>query len=147
MSRADTGINDTGIIESEWVYTGPAFARSHPIAQHLGAVWLVVAWVALQFVIVVAGAVEALSHLSAGHGLAFGLLALLLFVLALNNLLALFGLVTRNTVAWYPVWLSLICGVLLTIPLMFYWGGGLRPNLIYRHRFGRLVWPATTSPT
>ena len=29
--------NPTAIIESEWVYTGPAFARSHPIAQRL--VW------------------------------------------------------------------------------------------------------------
>ncbi len=142
MSRAEQGI-----IESEWVYTGPAFARSHPIAQHLGAVWLVVLWVALQLVGASNMLVEMIGRTLDGQGFWTALLVLLLFILIMNNFLALWGLMTRNTVAWYPVWVSLICGVLLVSPLMIYWASGQRPNLIYRHRFGRLVWPAQDAPS
>jgi len=140
MSRAEQGI-----IESEWVYTGPAFARSHPIAQHLGAVWLVVLWVALQLVSAGFALVGFARRMFDGQGFWTALLVLLLFILILNNFLVLWGLMTRNTVAWYPVWVSLIC--CLAVPLMIYWASGQRPNLIYRHRFGRLVWSQHGAPS
>ncbi|MBA4491374.1 hypothetical protein [Paracoccus sp. S1E-3] len=129
-------------IEAEWVYTGPDFARAHPLARRLGAVWLIVLWVGLQLVVACFSLVDLVGRLIGAFSVIYVFAAIFLLLLILNDLLALFGLVTRNTVAWYPVWVSLICGALFTIPLMFYWADGLRPNLIYRHRFGRLVHPA-----
>lgn len=134
-------------IESEWVYTGPDFARNHPMARRLGAVWLIVLWVAFQLAGAAMGFVDMLGRLFSGQGAVFALLAGLLFLLILNNLLALFGLLTRNTVAWYPVWVSLFSGIVLSGPLMIYWASGTRPNLLYRHRFGRLIWPEKQMPT
>ncbi len=136
----------TEIIESEWVYTGPAFARSHPMSRRLGLIWLVVAWVALQLVSAVKVLFDLTGRLLDGGGVLMWLLAAFLVVLILNDLLALFGLLTRNTVAWYPTWVSLICGAVFTFPLMIYWATGQRPNLIYRHRFGRLIFPASAVP-
>lgn len=127
-----------GIIESEWVYTGAAFALNHPISQHLGAVWLVVIWVALHAGLGVLGVINLTM---AGLGPFTMLFALLLVLLVLNDLFAILTLIGRHPLAWYPVWLCLICTFPLSLPLIMYWSDGARPNLIYRHRFGRLVFP------
>ena len=129
MSR--DGRND--IIESEWVYTGAGFALSHPVAQHLGAVWLVVLWVALHAGLCVLGLLSA--------DLLGGLQLSLLVFLLLSDIFAILTLIGRHPLARYPVWICLIFSFPFSLPLVMYWADGLRPNLIYRHRFSRLVFP------
>lgn len=134
-------MNRTGrdIIEDEWVYTGPGFALSHPLAQRLGAVWLVVTWLILQAAC--AALLLADVVLNGTGGMLILPLMLFLALLILNSGCAALLLIGRHPLAWYPVWLSLVLGFPLTLPLVMYWADGARPNLIYRHRFGRLVWP------
>lgn len=122
------------VIESEWVDTGAEFALSHPVAQHLGAVWLVVAWVAIHAVLACWQMVEMFRY--GGNAL---FVVPLLVLLVLNDIVALLTLIARHPLASRSVWICLIMTFPLSIPLMFYWADGVRPNLIYRHRFGRLV--------
>lgn len=128
-----------GIIETEWVPTGAGFALGHPLAQHLGAIWLVVAWLTLQTVAAVLWLADIV--LNGRSTVLIMVWVLFLILLILNNGFAALTVIGRHPLAWHPVWISLILGVPLTLPLVMYWADGLRPNLIYRHRFGRLVRP------
>ena len=126
------------IIESEWVYTGAGFALGHPVAQHLGAIWFIVVWSALQMGAALLVAYELFAF---GSGFFSLLGGVLLMGLAINNVFAIPMLIGRHPWADIPVWISLILGFPLTLPLVMYWADGARPNLIYRHRFGRLAMP------
>ena len=126
------------IIESEWVYTGAGFALSHPVAQHLGAIWFIVVWSALQMGAALLVAYEVFAF---GSGFFSFLGGVLLMGLAISNVLAILTLIGHHPWADIPVWISLILGFPLTLPLVMYWADGARPNLIYRHRFGRLAMP------
>lgn len=122
------------IREWEWVYVGRDAALSHPLAAHLGGARIVAMGSLAQAIIWV------------GSALAFATLwwhwALLAFGAALVGL-TLTLVWTRHPAAWGLVWFHLVLGMPLSFPLMFYWADGVRPNLIYRHRFERLV-PETT---
>lgn len=132
--------------EWEWVYTGPDFARAHPLHKILGGHVLVAGFVCvvgyLRFglgwavLFGPAGGVWAKGWLGA---VAVGLLVVLLIVLTLMCILTVVLLLRRSTGAWHLTWLFLVLGLPWSIPLMFYWAEGRRPNLIYRHRFERLV--------
>ncbi|MFD1880937.1 hypothetical protein [Paracoccus pacificus] len=128
-----------GIIEEEWVDTGPEFALSHPLSQSLGGIWWIIAWCVL-------------TVLASAYFLAIIVLDILLFgnlnwlsllLLPLNLLTLIVGLAAipclflRNPMASALVWIVLV--LTLMVPLMFYWNSGTRPNLIYRHRFSRLM--------
>lgn len=128
-------------IEWEWVHVGRGFAVAHPLSARLGAVWWVVAWIAAQpallghvLVTVAGGAVHGVSA-------ATGIATLLVGLQAVLSVLTLIALVLRAPVAWGLVWLNLFLTLPLSVPLMVYWADGVRPNLIYRHRFERLRRP------
>lgn len=131
--------------EWQWVYTGPAFARGHRLSQSHGPVLFVIAWVT------VTSSVQLYFMLSLvlisveiwGQGwmgaVAFSLLCLLVFLFAVFAIFTILFLWRRNTAAWFPTWVFLLLGFPLTLPLIVYWADGVRPNLVYRHRFERLI--------
>ncbi|WBU53825.1 hypothetical protein [Paracoccus sp. SCSIO 75233] len=131
------------IIGEKWVYTGVAFALNHPLSQRLGAVWFVVAWLALSAVAVIVGVVmvpwddlnpEGFTDYAMLSG--FILLAVLLF---LNDLLGILALIGRHPIARGCVWLNLVTTLPFSLPLILYWADGVKPNLIYAHRFEKYV--------
>lgn len=131
------------VLGEKWVYTGAAFALNHPLSQRLGAVWFVVAWLAMLAVVWVTAVfmlpwdrlnpVTFTDYFMLSAGLLMG------FLLFLNDLLGILALIGRHPIARWCVWLSLITSFPLSIPLMFYWADGVKPNLIYAHRFEKLV--------
>lgn len=121
-------------VESEWVDTGAEFALRHPLSQRLSAIWLIVGWVSTHALLAVWVIADLLSY--GGYGLA---LALFLILLVLNDIVAILTLIGRDPRASRSVWICLIVTFPLSIPLVVYWADGPRPNLIYRHRFERLV--------
>ena len=117
------------IRESEWVWTGPEFARSHPLAQRLGWIWGIVGIVAAHAV----GLAVALWQVDMP-----GWQTILAAVMLALSSFTLFALVRRHPAAWPLVWLHLISLVPFSAPLMLFWADSPRVNLIYRHRFERL---------
>lgn len=123
-----------GIREWEWVYVGRHAARS--LLPHATPNWPIHLTGGLVLAqTVVAGFVAAVlpdlgwARLGFIFGAGFGALTCL-------------ALWRRAPVA-YPMVLAMLCGALpLSVPLLWFWADGVRPNLIYRHRFERLV-PAT----
>jgi len=114
----------TRTIEWEWVHTGPEFARSHPLGRLRGGMFLVIAYVILHLVLVVALAIlEDRAY----------------FALVGFDILTLGALLAKKTVAYPLVWILAIFSLPASIFLVWYWADGVRPNLIYRHRFERLV--------
>ncbi len=129
------------ILEAEWVYTGAAFALNHPLSQRLGAVWFVIGWLVLHAAVCLLGMFYLLGTpgiLGSLIGLG-GLLLLLLAMLLLIDLIGIVGLLGRHPIAWLPVWIILILTFPASLPLVVYWADGVKPNLIYAHRFERLV--------
>jgi hypothetical protein len=116
--------------EWEWVYTGADFARSHPLSQRLGGVRVVAAFIVMHW----AGLVALDVARGAGPE-SWAALALYSVLVAV----VLLALVRRHPAAWPLVWFPLALGFPLSLPLIVYWADGTRPNLIYRHRFERLV--------
>ncbi len=114
--------------EWEWVYTGRAFALSHPLSSIPVGVWLTLAFLVLVF------AWDA--YVTFSDGADHIPLALHALVLA-----AAAATILRRHPAAYPlVFVMLIVfGLPLSIPFIVYWADGVRPNLIYRHRFERLL--------
>ena len=131
------------LLVEKWVYTGAAFALNHPLSQKLGAVWCVVAWLAISAAVPLVGAFmlpwDRLTPVSVTDYLTLGAMLLLGLLLFLNNLLGILALIGRHPIARWCVWLNLIVTFPLSIPLMFYWADGVKPNLIYAHRFETLV--------
>lgn len=131
--------------EWEWVNTGANFAQNHPLYDRFGAVSLVIA-----FVLIFGGwqiwNVAAIWFVSASvwtSGL-FGVILMVLFTvliiaLAVCWVLVLLLLIARHPLAWHLTWIPLVLGLPWSLPLIWYWADGVRPNLIYRHRFERLV--------
>ena len=118
-------------IEWEWVHTGRAFARTHPLGTSRGGLWLVLAFVALHGM----AAAYAGLHVSA-----------VLYVFCLLDAVALMLLWRRHLAAWPLTWIVLVQSFPVSLPLMIYWADGTRPNLVYRHRFERLVRPQEPLP-
>ena len=110
--------------EWEWVHVGRDFALTHPLGHVGGAMWFVL--------------VFALAHagLAAYQALFVSPWTWLFFVF---DLLVVAALLKRWRVAWPLVWVQLLSSIPLSLPLIVYWADGTRPNLIYRHRFERLV--------
>ncbi|MEO1778034.1 MAG: hypothetical protein AAFU63_04510 [Pseudomonadota bacterium] len=123
-SRA--GCADHGVDEWEWVHTGRAFALAHPMGKVRGWMLAVVAYVAAHMALCVYA----------------GLFAnILLLPVAVIDLAALVAILKRSPLAWPLVWVPIALSFPLSLPVLFYWVEGTRPNLIYRHRFERLVRP------
>lgn len=139
MTKTSDTAGPGKVIGWEWVQTGPDFALGHPLAQRFGAIWFVIAFIALHAVALVASAIWQI--LTAGPGWIAILWTILMLILICNDILALAGLLGRHPIAWPTVWIALILSFPLSLPLVVYWADGTRPNLIYRHRFERLVWP------
>ena len=118
--------------EWEWVYTGRDFAMSHPLSDRLGAVWCVVAFVVVHWLL------QTLLLWTFTVSFFSVLLWLISTALAATTVCCLR---LRHPAAWVLVWWPLVTGFPLSLPLLFYWVEGVRPNLIYRHRFERLVPP------
>ena len=141
------------IIESQWVYVDPTFALTHPSTQSLGAIWFVIGWIALHLTLALWFLVEIaalwLGVMDRGFLLAGpvdGGLWLLVFVtlmaaFAVVDILALIGLLGRHPLARIPVWITLVLTFPLSLPLVVYWADGVKPNLLYAHRFERMVDP------
>lgn len=115
--------------EWEWVYVGRSFARAHDLHRVSPMIWLMALGV---------------SACMAAIWLQFYLAptpthpALWLAIAAVYSL-TLLALLRLWPVAYPLVFLALAPGFPLTLPFIFYWADGVRPNLIYRHRFERLI--------
>lgn len=120
-----TGRTSPNTIEWEWVHVGRQWALSHPMARLHGGVLVIVAYVAC-------------------WGLTWTYIAAMLpapeaYVMSFFCGFALVALVRRSPLAWPLVWLNLLATLPVSLPFMMYWADGVRPNLIYRFRFERLV--------
>lgn len=118
------------IVEWEWVFTGQTFATNHPLSKDLGGIW----WV-LGFLVFIAG----VTIWSLWIGVP-GLRVLQYFALAVV-FLAIPTLLFRHPSAYPLTWVLLILTFPISLPFIVYWADGVRPNLIYRYRFERLVRP------
>ncbi len=121
-----------GIREWEWVYTGERFAMAHPLAARLGWVWAVLAFV----LIYGSGPLVAVVLLMDQVSVWQWLIVLVCFAFGVVTAVLLYR---RHPAAWVLVWVMLIPTLPFSAPLMVYWADGVRPNLLYRHRFERLV--------
>ncbi|PIE18368.1 MAG: hypothetical protein CSA65_05535 [Proteobacteria bacterium] len=119
------------IIDWEWVYTGAEFARRHAPQRLPVGVWLTLV------------CLFAAALLMALSGRPLGLRIVTCAVL----LAPVLPMLKRHPAA-YPLMLlalgtALFLGPVLVLPMLvplaFYWADGVWPNLIYRHRFERLV--------
>lgn len=118
------------ILEWEWVYTGKDFALSHPLSRVPFGVYLTYAFLVILFVMSILAADFFWN--SKATIILFAIYGMALFV---GGLLAL-----RRHPATYPfTFLLLILEFPWSIPFLVYWADGVRPNLIYRHRFERLI--------
>ncbi|MFK7938940.1 MAG: hypothetical protein AB8B82_06145 [Roseovarius sp.] len=117
------------MLDWEWVYVGRSFAQGHALNRITPALILVgVAVVAVSGLFwwrLIDTAVPPHPSLWVG--------------VAALYLLTLLALLRRWPVAYPLVHLTLVPGLPLTLPVIVYWADGIRPNLIYRHRFERLV--------
>lgn len=119
--------SETGIVEWEWVHVGRDFAQTHPLGQLRGWMLAVIAFVALHAAF--------MAYVAVFTGTPFA------FIVTVIDGLAIATMLRKSPLAWPLVWISLIAAFPFSLPLMFYWADGVRPNLIYRHRFERLVPP------
>ena len=111
----------------EWVfvYTGRAFARQHAKFALSRGIWLTTLVVALiPFAWWHVAGDRPVSHLVWG-GWFYWLMIL--------------ALLMRWPFAYPLRFMCLATGLPFTAPLMVYWADGERPNLIYRHRYERLI--------
>jgi hypothetical protein len=115
----------SGLIEWEWVHAGREFARSHPAGKMNLGVFAVMGYVAIH------GAVSVYAGIRVGGALHF--------LFAINCACAVLAMWKKSLMAWPLVWISLAKSFPFSLPAMWYWADGVRPNLIYRHRFERLV--------
>lgn len=130
-----------GVIDAIWVETGPRFALDHALAQRLGGVWWVVGWCGLAAALAAAWIGFRIAGLLGPQPVHWSIaiflpLNMLMLVSALAALPCLF---LRNPMASFLVWIVLVLSFPLSLPLVFYWKDGVRPNLVYRHRFAKLV--------
>lgn len=138
LKWADRSDKAPRMIEWHWVYTGWAFAAQHRLYERLGAVWLVAGYVVLQFCLKAA----AIWWMAPGVSPFWAFLVLV--VLCGLYVLAFLTLIARMPAAYPLTWCVILMGLPLSVPVAVYWADGVRPNLIYRHRFERLRLPYPT---
>lgn len=120
------------IIEWEWVYTGRNFAREHPLGQVSFGIYLTFGFLLLSPVVPIY-----FTGLEQIGALAWGIVASYAALLSVTFLLAL-----KRHPLTYPLTIFMLALEFpLTVPFIMYWVDGVRPNLVYRHRFERLVLP------
>ncbi|MEX3016293.1 hypothetical protein [Gymnodinialimonas hymeniacidonis] len=125
-----------GIRECEWVFTGADYVTEHPLNRLSLGLWLsVVAFVVAAALVL--------------FDLAMGLAAWWEWALVLVFVLPIWPILARQPVA-YPMVIGAFIAAVLTLspvlmalmaPVLVYWVDGVRPNLIYRHRFERMLPP------
>ena len=123
-----------GIREAEWVFTGSDYVAGHPLNRLSFGLWATVGILGLCALSVVAGVVlQPYVWAQAALGLVF--------------VLPIWPILARQPVA-YPLVIGTFVAACLSqslaliailAPVLIYWLDGVRPNLIYRHRFERLV--------
>ncbi|MEP3345510.1 MAG: hypothetical protein ABJN34_11720 [Litoreibacter sp.] len=114
-------------IEWEWVHVGRTWALSHPLARMRGGMLIMLSFISI------CGAFWTYLALTLG--------SLEVLPMVFVSYLTLVALLRKWAAAWVLVWLTLLSTFPVSIPFIIYWADGVRPNLIYRHRFGRLVHP------
>lgn len=135
-----------GIRESEWVFTGPDYVQGHPLNRLGFGLWATVVVLGLGAAIHalwVALSVAALTE----YGGPIGVLALWQAALAVVYIAPVWPILKRRPVAYPLLLLAFAVSVIvldavmivLLLPVLIYWSDGVRPNLIYRYRFQRLV--------
>ncbi len=119
-----------GIREWQWVYVGRAAALAHPLARPSLGLWVSKLFVMFQATLAVLSLILLDMH--------WGWQVWLASVVALDigTLLAL-GL--GAPIAYPLMFAVLALAFTFSTPLLVYWADGVRPNLIYRHRFERLM--------
>ncbi|SFJ29319.1 hypothetical protein [Jannaschia pohangensis] len=111
-----------GIREWQWVYVGRDAARAHPaFALSIGPVLTCAALLAIIAVWTWGGVI--------------------FWPLVAFEALTVLAILCKWPVAYPMTFAALVPAFPVTAPLMMYWADGVRPNLIYRHRFERLVPP------
>ncbi|WP_224814026.1 hypothetical protein [Hasllibacter sp. MH4015] len=123
-----------GIRECEWVFTGADYVAGHPLNRLSFGLWASAAAFALATALVI-------------FDLALGLAAPWEWALAAVFALPIWPILARQPVAYPMVFGAGLAAVVtlspvlmaLMLPVCFYWADGVRPNLIYRHRFERLL--------
>ena len=112
-------------VEWEWVHVGREFARIHPAGRMNVGIFAVMFYVTLHGVISLYGGIRLGETLP--------------FLMAVVCGAAVLAMWKKSLLAWPLVWTSLVTSFPFSLPAMWYWADGVRPNLIYRHRFERLV--------
>jgi hypothetical protein len=111
-------------MEWEWVHVPRAFARRHRLYRLGFGIYAVAVVIMATFAVQVwAGLIHA-----PWFAIPYGVIVAL----------TLLFLIAKGAVAYPLVYLCLIPGLPFTLPAIVYWADGVRPNLIYRHRFERL---------
>jgi len=119
-------------VEWEWVYVGKEAAHTHP----LGRLSFGIICVALFLIF---GVVWQFGYYFGRFPIPYFLagVAFEMLLLILTLLLVIF----RHPAAYPSVFFLLCLNFPFSIPFLLYWADGVRPNLIYRHRYERLVFP------
>ena len=131
QAYGDFGVSPSRLIEWEWVHTGRDFALAHPLARIQGGVLVTYLFKSLQAMGSFLYFVPFGATISIEASVSFGLLGIL-------NILNIILLLRKHPAAWPFTWVSLTTSFPISLPLIVYWVDGVRPNLIYRHRFERL---------
>lgn len=112
-----------GTIEAEWISVPRDFVQTHPgYRLSFGIYFTALA--------VIAGAVFPVWLVPLGN--------VVFWPAVIYVAVTLVFMALKGAVASPLVYIGLLPGLPFTLPFMFYWADGVRPNLIYRHRFGRL---------
>jgi len=133
LSRASGGCRT---IEWEWIYVGRETAHAHPLGRVSFGVFCVAAFLVLCW------GWHVLYFLGQSY---YPYLWIGLSVETVLLLLMLRLILVRHPAAYPLVFVLLGLNFPISLPFLFYWADGVRPNLIYRHRFERLVPPDKNS--
>ncbi len=123
-----------GIREWEWVFTGPDYVKDHPLNRLSFGLWTSATALGLASALV-------LYDVAMGFGHWWDLPLALILAAPIWPILArrveafpmVFGAGLAAIVSMYAVLIAIV------LPVCVYWVGGLRPNLIYRYRFERML--------
>ncbi len=128
-----------GIQEWEWVFTGAGYVEGHPLNRLSPGLWLSIGALCLAAILVIIDLMLGLAQLWEAALVAVFLLPIWpIFARQPVAYPMVFGAVIAAFVVQAPILMALM------IPVLVYWADGVRPNLIYRHRFERLLPPGET---